>query len=609
LVGNITVEEAEEEVAAGEGRTTLDDICCKYTDDSFGLTGGGGDNGNGGGGGGRESRIGGNNHMLSSHPSIGGGGGVAAAAPRAQDPPSDGSSDQASNVNNNGITAVASIGSMIQPNAAMARLAAGGQNIIIHTPNHHPVAAMISAATAAGTIANVGSYAYAGSNHSLPVTSSAVASSSSLPGNELSTNNSGLGINNNDFEASSVQSAPNRPPITPSLPPPGLEARQPSTAMTSSSSSLPLPAPSGATSTTATGGGAAAIPYLITTTSVGSMVGGSSLPSSPIHATTISLDTGAFLPTTTPSSSSTPNNGLLTRDAIPSSTPTTASMTPITAQALVEVKVEKKLQSHESAALARSTLLGISSWHAPPSSTVNLPSPIPPPSSLGGNRARSPNPAASTFAPRVSFAGHNPLLSPAGGKSNTLSLWSTGNGQSGNNTIASTQRDFAGNGVDDRTLAMLLQDEHKYQQRLVEHIMALHVSREMARWWSDSKVRTLGWRYLFTFPSPTNEAEVRVHALCVITLVPLHLLMLRLYSTPVIGWYIFAGFLLRTIAGPRFDPQAHIILFLLRPILVDRWRLWGTKWYPGPPRRFAQVNRNILDESMFHYSCGILWYE
>jgi hypothetical protein len=157
-------------------------------------------------------------------------------------------------------------------------------------------------------------------------------------------------------------------------------------------------------------------------------------------------------------------------------------------------------------------------------------------------------------------------------------------------------------GVDEQTVTTALQAEADYKVRQSEQAVALRVSREMAKWWSDIRVKQFGWRYLFTFPSPINEAEVCLHNFCLMFLVPAHLLLARFYDTPVIGWYIFAGFLLRTIAGPRFDPQAHFVLYILRPILVNRWRLWGTRWHPGPPRQFAQVTL-ILFEGIKPYDC------
>ncbi len=48
------------------------------------------------------------------------------------------------------------------------------------------------------------------------------------------------------------------------------------------------------------------------------------------------------------------------------------------------------------------------------------------------------------------------------------------------------------------------------------------------------------------------------------------------------------GFLARTLCGPRLDPQAYFVLFVMRPIFVDRLNLLSNTFHPGPPKRLAQ---------------------
>ena len=83
---------------------------------------------------------------------------------------------------------------------------------------------------------------------------------------------------------------------------------------------------------------------------------------------------------------------------------------------------------------------------------------------------------------------------------------------------------------------------------------------------------------LFTFPNPVNEKAARVVAgLVVVTAV-----VALVVRAEWLVWVLAAGFLLRVLAGPRFDPFGLVATRLLAP------RLGPAKLVPGPPKRFAQ---------------------
>jgi len=126
------------------------------------------------------------------------------------------------------------------------------------------------------------------------------------------------------------------------------------------------------------------------------------------------------------------------------------------------------------------------------------------------------------------------------------------------------------------------EDQYKMEQQIVH--MAL--SRDMARFWNSED---LTWRTFFTFPDPVNIAEARIHAFCVTLLIPVSIVLDAYAGFPWVMLYILFGFSVRFLSGPRIDPQAHLVLFYLRPLFVDRLKLLENRFVPSSAQRFAQL--------------------
>lgn len=84
---------------------------------------------------------------------------------------------------------------------------------------------------------------------------------------------------------------------------------------------------------------------------------------------------------------------------------------------------------------------------------------------------------------------------------------------------------------------------------------------------------------LFSFPNPVNEVTARVVAAGVVLLTTLALAL----QLPWLSIVLAAGFLLRVLSGPRFDPLALLASRVIVPRLP-----WEPRMVPGPPKRFAQ---------------------
>lgn len=65
-------------------------------------------------------------------------------------------------------------------------------------------------------------------------------------------------------------------------------------------------------------------------------------------------------------------------------------------------------------------------------------------------------------------------------------------------------------------------------------------------------------RQFFTFPSPVNAAESRLHQGLVACLVALSCSLTYFYGIPWLWLYITYGFLMRSLCGPRLDPQVRV---------------------------------------------------
>lgn len=84
---------------------------------------------------------------------------------------------------------------------------------------------------------------------------------------------------------------------------------------------------------------------------------------------------------------------------------------------------------------------------------------------------------------------------------------------------------------------------------------------------------------LFSFPNPVNEKAARVVAGLVLVVAAVTLLTSAYWLLVPLA----AGFLLRVLAGPRFDPFALLATRVVAP------RLGPPAHVPGPPKRFAQA--------------------
>jgi len=91
----------------------------------------------------------------------------------------------------------------------------------------------------------------------------------------------------------------------------------------------------------------------------------------------------------------------------------------------------------------------------------------------------------------------------------------------------------------------------------------LALSRQEALWWSKKPLPT--WSQFFSFPNPINEAESRIHNICVCVLVAASILLdyFKLWQFPWIEIYIIYGYIARVAAGPRLDPQVFFEICIL----------------------------------------------
>lgn len=123
----------------------------------------------------------------------------------------------------------------------------------------------------------------------------------------------------------------------------------------------------------------------------------------------------------------------------------------------------------------------------------------------------------------------------------------------------------------------------------VSHDDSLRTARQIARFWSDPNVTWDNWTTsMFTFPDPVNETDSRLHAYLNVTIAIVHIFLDTKYNIWYCLAWLVAGFALRVAAGPRLDPQAHFVLFVLQPI-IGKLPLLTDSLTPGPPKRFAQT--------------------
>lgn len=106
----------------------------------------------------------------------------------------------------------------------------------------------------------------------------------------------------------------------------------------------------------------------------------------------------------------------------------------------------------------------------------------------------------------------------------------------------------------------------------------------------------------FVFPNPVDTADARLSALCslLVTLVILALNILveafgfniehhHVVSIALLA-LLFYGYIARAVCGPRLDPEAFFIIFILKPLLVDYLKIMKPgEWAPSLPRRFTMI--------------------
>jgi hypothetical protein len=118
-----------------------------------------------------------------------------------------------------------------------------------------------------------------------------------------------------------------------------------------------------------------------------------------------------------------------------------------------------------------------------------------------------------------------------------------------------------------------------------------HHHHHQARWWRESQQRSL--KQFFSFPPLINEGESRLHnAVVLVHILLFNLLgLLALLAPPapataitianlttaqfVLGTLLVYGFSARLLFGPRLDPHAFFVLFVLSPLLL------GTRPFPS----------------------------
>ncbi|KAI9017689.1 hypothetical protein BC832DRAFT_42986 [Gaertneriomyces semiglobifer] len=116
----------------------------------------------------------------------------------------------------------------------------------------------------------------------------------------------------------------------------------------------------------------------------------------------------------------------------------------------------------------------------------------------------------------------------------------------------------------------------------------LALSRQEALWFLNLKDLTL--RKFFSFPNPINENEARCHNLCCMILV-LTGVLLYAHGYTWGRWilvYLLYGFTARMLCGPRVDPQAFMVLFVISPTIAWLFNV-KPKFTSGVPKHFAQM--------------------
>eukprot|EP00611_Tribonema_gayanum_P028267 TRINITY_DN7217_c0_g1_i1.p1 TRINITY_DN7217_c0_g1~~TRINITY_DN7217_c0_g1_i1.p1 ORF type:complete len:404 (-),score=93.26 TRINITY_DN7217_c0_g1_i1:350-1510(-) len=115
----------------------------------------------------------------------------------------------------------------------------------------------------------------------------------------------------------------------------------------------------------------------------------------------------------------------------------------------------------------------------------------------------------------------------------------------------------------------------------------INLAKSEALWWLH--VDKVSLDKFFTFPSPINDAESRCHNVLTALIIIVANLLAYFADFPYLFIYLLYGFVARTLCGPRLDPQALLVLFVVRPLAVDKLGLLKNKFVPSPPKRFSQA--------------------
>jgi hypothetical protein len=98
--------------------------------------------------------------------------------------------------------------------------------------------------------------------------------------------------------------------------------------------------------------------------------------------------------------------------------------------------------------------------------------------------------------------------------------------------------------------------------------MRVALSKQHALWWYGCGRKNLSVGDFFTFPSPVNALESRLHALVNLVLLPISLALDFFFDVPWLFVFIAYGYWARFAAGPRLCPVSFLVLFVLHPTLA-----------------------------------------
>jgi hypothetical protein len=111
-------------------------------------------------------------------------------------------------------------------------------------------------------------------------------------------------------------------------------------------------------------------------------------------------------------------------------------------------------------------------------------------------------------------------------------------------------------------------------------------ARKLALWWLHlNELKSPA--DLFTFPAFINEAESRLHSYLATILMIIFLLVGWFTPYWQCYYYVLYGYTMRVITGPRFCPNAWLVLFVLYPI-ANNYKIFTNEMVPSSPKRLAQ---------------------